>query len=137
MTIATGFLAKSATVAGVTLNGATTFGLSQGGVPVDLRSDGELYARVTPIIPTNIELDVETKDIASTIDAGTTGSLSLVADKMTGGKTLSGTVTYAATSCTVLSVSRGTDINGAAVLRVSARINSADGAASGLTITSV
>jgi hypothetical protein len=59
-----------------------------------------------------------------------------VADKMTGGKTLSGTVTFSATSCTVLSVSRGTDINGAAVLRVSARINSADGAASGLTITS-
>jgi hypothetical protein len=137
MTIAIGFLAKSAQVAGVTLSGTTTFGLSQGGVPVDLRSDGELYARVTPIIPTNIELDVETKDIASTIDAGTTGALSLVADKMTGGKTLSGTVTFSATSCTVLSVSRGTDINGAAVLRVSARINSADGAASGLTITSV
>ena len=77
MTIATGFLAKSAQVAGVTLSGTTTFGLSQGGVPVDLRSDGELYARVTPIIPTNIELDVETKDIASTVDAGTTGALSL------------------------------------------------------------
>lgn len=137
MTIATGFLAKSAQVAGVTLSGTTTFGLIQGGVPVDLRSDGELYAKVTPIIPTNIELDVETKDIASAIDSGTTGALSLVADKMTGGKTLSGTVTFAATSCTVLSVSRGTDINGAAVLRVSARINSADGAASGLTITSV
>jgi hypothetical protein len=136
MTIATGFLAKSAQVAGVSLSGTTTFGLSQGCVPVDLRSDGELYARVTPIIPTNIELDVETKDIAAAIDAGTTGALSMVADKMTGGKTLSGTVTFSATSCTVLSVSRGTDINGAAVLRVSARINSADGAASGLTITS-
>lgn len=136
MTIATGFLAKSASVAGFTLSGTTTFGLSEGGSPVDLRSDGELFAKVTPIIPTNIELDVETKDIAAAISVGTTGSLSLVADKMTGGKTLSGTVTYSATSCTVTGVSRGTDINGAAVLRVSARINSADGAASGLTITS-
>jgi hypothetical protein len=136
MTISTGFLAKSAQVAGVSLNGTTTFGLSQGGSPVELRSDGELYARVTPIIPTNVELEVETRDIAAAIDAGTTGALSLVADKMTGGKTLSGTETFSATTCTVLSVTRGTDINGQSVLRVSARINSADGSASGLTVTS-
>ena len=137
MTIANGFLAKSAQVAGVTMSGTTTFGLSAGGSPVDLRSDGELYAKVTPIIPTNVEIEVETKDIGSAIDVGTSGTLSLASDKMVGGKTLTGTLTFSAVSCTVLSVSRGTDINGAAVLRVSARINSVDGAASGLTITSV
>lgn len=136
MTIATGFLAKSATVGGVTLSGMTTLGLSEGGSPIDLRSDGELYARVTPIIPANPEVEVETRDIAAAIVPGTTGSLSMVADKMTGGKTLSGTVTIAATSCTVLSAVRGTDINGQAVLRISARVNSADGAASGITVTS-
>lgn len=135
MTIAHGFLAKSAQVAGVSLSGTTTFGLSQGGTPVELRSDGELYAKVTPIIPSNIEVDVETRDIAAAIDVGTTGALSLVADKMVGGKTLTGTTSFAAAGCTVTSVTRGTDINGAAVLRVSARINSADGSASGLTIT--
>lgn len=136
MTIATGFLCKSAQLAGVTLSGATTFGISQGGTPIDLRSDGELFAKVTPIIPDNLMVDVETRDIAAAIEVGTTGAMSLVADKMTGGKVLSGTVTYAAAGVTVTAVSRGTDINGSAVLRVTARVNSADGAASGLTITS-
>lgn len=137
MTIATGFIAKTAQVGGVTLNGATTIGLSQGGVPVDLRSDGELYARVTPVIPTNPEVDVETRDLATTAAIGATGALSMVADKMTGGVVLSGTVTISASSCTILSVGRGTDINGQAVVRISARVNSADGIASGITITSV
>ena len=137
MTIAHGFLAKSASVAGVAMAGTTTFGLSQGGSPVDLRSDGELYALVTPVIPTNVEVEVETKDIGSAIDVGTTGALSLVSDKMVGGKSLTGTLTFSALSCTVLSVSRGTDINGAAVLRVSARINGGAGGASGLVITAV
>lgn len=137
MTIATGFLAKSAQVGGSTISGHTTFGLSQAGTPVELKSDGELYSKVTPIIPANIEIDVETRDIGTTVDVGTSGALSLVADKMVGGKTLTGTVTFSASSSTILSVSRGTDINGNAVARISARINSADGSASGLTITSV
>ena len=136
MTIANGFLAKSATVGGVALAGMTTFGVSRGGSVVPIRSDGELFDRVTPINPSNVELDIETRDIAASVDVGTTGALSLVADKMTGGKTLSGTVTYSASSSTITSVSQGTDINGSAVLRITARINSADGAASGLTITS-
>jgi hypothetical protein len=136
MTIATGFLAKSAQIGGVTVSGAISFGLSQGGVPIDLRSDGELYPRVTPVIPTPIEVDIEGRDIAGSADAGTTGAMSLVADKMTGGKTLSGTVTYSAASSTILSVSRGTDLNGSAIVRISARVNSADGSTSGLTITS-
>jgi hypothetical protein len=135
MTIATGFLAKSATVAGVTCNGLTTLGFSQGGAAVDLRSDGELFARVTPIIPSNIDLEIETRDLGVAIEAGTTGSLSIATDKMTGGKTLSGTLTFTATTVTVRSVSRGTDINGQAVVRIGATINSTDGAASGLTIT--
>jgi hypothetical protein len=136
MTIATGFLAKSAQIGGVTLSGTTTFNVNDGGTVVPLKSDGELYQRVTPIIPDNITIDAETRDIASTVAVGTSGALSLVADKMTGGKTLSGTVTYSATTSTITSVTRGTDINGQAVLRISAVINSADGAASGLTITS-
>ena len=135
MTIATGFLAKSATVAGVACAGFTTLGFSQGGQAVDLRSDGELFARVVPIIPSNIDLEIETRDLAAAIEAGATGSLSIVADKMTGGKTLSGTLTFTATTVTVRSVSRGTDINGQAVVRIGATINSADGTASGLTIT--
>jgi hypothetical protein len=136
MTIANGFLAKSATVGGVALNGLTTFGLSRTASVVAVKSDGELYERVTPVIPGNVEIDIETRDIAASVDVGATGTLSMVADKMTGGKTLSGTVTYSATSSTVTSVSQGTDIGGSAVLRITARINSADGVASGLTITS-
>lgn len=136
MTIANGFLAKSAQAGGVTFSGMTTFGLSRSGSVVPIRSDGELYDKITPIIPGNVEVDIETRDIAASVDVGATGAMSLVADKMTGGKTLSGTVTYSATSSTITSVSQGTDITGAAVLRITARVNSADGAASGLTITS-
>jgi hypothetical protein len=136
MTIANGFLAKTAQVGGVTLNGMTTFGLSRTASVVPMRSDGELYDKVTPIIPGNVEIDIETRDIAASVDVGASGAMSLVADKMTGGKTLSGTVTYSASSSTITSVSQGTDIGGSAVLRITARVNSVDGAASGLTITS-
>lgn len=135
MTIATGFLAKSATVAGVACNGLTTLGFSQGGQAVDLRSDGELFAQVIPIIPSNIDLEIETRDLAVAIEAGTTGSMSIATDKMVGGKTLTGTLTFTATTVTVRSVSRGTDINGQAVVRIGATINSANGSSTGLTIT--
>lgn len=135
MTIATGFLAKSATVAGTTCNGLTTLGFSQGGQAVDLRSDGELFAQVIPIIPSNVDLEIETRDLAVAIEVGNTGSLSLATDKMVGGKTLTGTLTFTATTVTVRSVSRGTDINGQAVVRIGATINSANGSTTGLTIT--
>lgn len=136
MSIATGFLAKSATVGGVALSGMTTFAVARSGSIVSTKSDGELYEKVTPIIPGNVEIDVETRDIAAAVAIGTSGSLSLVADKMTGGVTLSGTVTFSATTSVILDVSQGTDIGGQAVLRIRARINSADGVASGLTVTS-
>lgn len=139
MTISVGFISRTATIAGVALNGTTTFGISEGGIPIDVRSDGELFPRVTPIIPTPVEIDFETRDIAAAITPGTTGTFSMVADKMTGGKTLSGTVTISnvtSATCTVLNVSRGTDISGAAVLRGTARVNSADGSASGVQVVS-
>jgi hypothetical protein len=137
MTIATGFLAKSATVAGVACAGLTTLGFSQGGQAVDLRSDGELFAQKIPIIPSNWDLEIETRDLAvlGSIESGTTGSLSLATDKMTGGKTLSGTLTFTSTTVTVRSVSGGTDINGQAVVRIGATVNSANGSSSGLTVT--
>jgi hypothetical protein len=136
MTISTGFLAKSAVVAGVTCNGLTTLGFSQGGQAIDLRSDGELFAVVIPIIPSNVDLEVETRDLAVAIEAGTTGSMTIATDKMVGGKTLTGTLTFTATTVTVRSVSRGTDINGQAVVRIGATINApAGGATTGLTIT--
>jgi hypothetical protein len=138
MTIANGFIAKSAQVAGVTLSGSTSFSVSRGAAQiVDLRSDGELFAQKTPLIPSNVEISVETRDLAADVAVGATGALSLVADKMTGGVALSGTVTFAATSCTVTSVSQGTDINGQTTLSITARVNSANGSASGLTVTSV
>jgi hypothetical protein len=138
MAIAHGYLAKSAQVAGVTLSGATSFSLSRGTASIiDLRSDGELFSTKTPLIPANVEIEVETRDLAADVAVGATGALSLVADKMTGGVTLSGTVTFAATSCTVTSVTQGTDINGQAVLSIGARINGSSGTASGLTVTSV
>lgn len=136
MTIAVGFLAKSATVAGVSCAGMTTLGFSQGGQAVDLRSDGELYAQKIPIIPGNWDLEIETRDLAvlGSIDVGTAGSLSVATDKMTGGKTLAGTLTFTATTVTVRSVSGGTDISGQAVVRIGATVNSANGSASGLTV---
>lgn len=138
MTISTGFLAKSATVAGVACAGLTTLGFSQGGQAIDLRSDGELFAVVIPIIPSNYDLEIETRDLAAlgSISVGTTGSLSLAADKMVGGKTLTGTLTFTAVTVTVRSVSGGTDINGQAVVRISATVNApAGGATAGLIVT--
>jgi hypothetical protein len=138
MTIGQGYLAKSATVAGTALSGATSFSVARGAATiVDLRSDGELFAQKTPIIPSNIEIEVETRDLAADVAVGATGTLSLVADKMTGGVTLAGTVTFSATSCTVTSVGQGTDINGQAVLRISARINASSATNAGLTVASV
>lgn len=136
MTIANGFLAKSSQVGGVSLSGMTTFGLSRGGSIIPIRSDGELYEKLTAIIPTNPEIEVETRDIGSTAAIGASGALSLISDKMAGGVTLSGTLTFSAASSTITGVSQGTDINGSAVMRITARINSADGSTSGLTITS-
>ncbi len=135
MSIAYGFLAQSAQVGGLTISGHTVFGLTQNGNPLELKSDGELFSKVTPVIPENIMVEIETRDIGTAADVGTSGALSLVAAKMVGGKTLTGSATYAAVSSTIVSVTRGTDIHGNAVARIAARINSADGAASGLTIT--
>lgn len=135
MTIAVGFLAKSATVAGVALNGTTSFSVSRSGAQVvDLRSDGELFARNTPIIPGNVTVTIETRDIGASIAQGTTGALSIVADRMTGGVELSGTTTFSAASCTVMDVTQGSDINSNATLTIQARINSPDGIVDGLTV---
>jgi hypothetical protein len=137
MTIAHGFLAKSAQVGGVSLNGMTTFSNAAAtATQVNTRSDGELFEQRTVIIPDNEVVEAQTRDIAAAVAVGATGALSLVADKMTGGITLAGTVTVAAASSTVTSVSRGTDIDGNAVLNITARVNSANGTSSGVTVTS-
>jgi hypothetical protein len=131
------FIAKSATVAGVVINGTVSCAISRGVAQVvDIRSAGELYAKKTPVIPGNVEVTVETRDIAADVVIGTAGALSLVADKHGDGVTLSGTVTYAASTCVITGVEDSVDINGAATKRITARINSADGTASGLTVTS-
>lgn len=134
----TGYLAKSAQVAGVTLNGFTTFSVTEGVVSQpNTRSDGELYETRTVLIPDNIQITVDSIDAnAGTLGVGTSGALSLVADKMTTGVTLAGTLTFSATSCTITSVTRGTDRDGNASFSIVARINSADGAASGMSIVS-
>lgn len=135
---ADGYLAKSATVAGVALNGTTSFNVTEGvASQPNTRSNGNQYETRTVLIPDNITVNVESVDAnAGTLGIGTTGALSLVADKMTTGVTLSGTLTFSATSCTITSINRGADRDGNASFSITARINSADGVASGLTITS-
>ena len=138
MTIATGFLAKSAQAGGVSFDGLTTFSLDEGtATQVQNRSDGELFERRTILIPENGTVSIQTRDIATSAKVGDTGALSLVSDKMTGGIELSGSVTVAATSSTITAASRGTDIDGNAVVNITARVNSPDGAESGITVTSV
>lgn len=136
MTIANGYLAKSAQLGGIAFSGHTVFGLSENGRPIQLKSDGERYNKVTPIIPDNTIVEIETRDLGHAAAIGTSGAMSCVADKMVGGITLTGTLTFAAASTTILSVNRGYDIEGNAISRVTAVINSPDGAVSGLGITS-
>lgn len=134
-----GYLAKTATVAGVALNGHTSFTVNEGvAAQPNTRSDGDQFERKTVLIPENVTISVESVDAnAGTISVGTSGSLSLVADKMTTGVTLAGTLTFSAVDCTVTSITRGADRDGNANFSITARINSATGAASGLTIASV
>lgn len=134
-----GYLAKTATVAGVALNGHTSFTVNEGvAAQPNTRSDGQQYETITVLIPDNVTISVESVDAnAGAIGVGTTGALSLVADKMTSGVTLAGTLTFSAASCTVTSISRGSDRDGNASFSITARINSADGSASGMSIASV
>lgn len=137
-----GYLAKSATVGGVVLNGTTSFTINEGVVSQpNTRSDGQQYETRTILIPDNVTVSIESIDAhangASSIGVGTSGALALVSDKMTTGVTLAGTLTFSATSCTVTSITRGTDRDGNASYSITARVNSTDGAASGLSIVSV
>ena len=136
---ADGYLAKTAQVAGVTLNGHTSFTVNEGvAAQPNTRSDGDQFERKTVLIPENVTVSVESVDAdAGTISVGTSGALSLVADKMTTGVTLAGTLTFSAVDCTVTSITRGTDRDGNATFSITARVNSANGSASGLTIASV
>ena len=139
---ADGYLAKTAQVAGVTLNGHTSFSVNEGvAAQPNTRSDGDQFERKTVLIPENVTVSIESVDAhangASVLAVGTSGALSLVADKMTTGVTLAGTLTFSAVDCTVTSITRGTDRDGNATFSITARVNSADGSASGLTIASV
>jgi hypothetical protein len=133
-----GYLAKSAQVAGVTLNGTTSFSVTEGvASQPNTRSDGNQYETRTILIPDNVTVSIESVDAnAGTLGIGTSGALSLVSDKMTTGVTLDGTLTFSAASCTVTSVTRGTDRDGNASFSITARINSPDGSASGFTVAS-
>ena len=134
-----GYLAKSATVAGVALNGTTSFSVVEGvASQPNTRSDGNQYETRTILIPDNVTVNIESVDAnAGTLGIGTAGSLALVADKMTTGVTLAGTLTFSADSCVITSINRGTDRDGNASFSITARINSPTGSASGLTIASV
>lgn len=134
-----GYLAKTATVAGVALNGFTSFNINEGvAAQPNTRSDGQQYETKTVLIPDNITISVESVDAnAGTLGIGTSGALALVSDKMTTGVTLAGTLTFSAESCTVTSITRGTDRDGNASYSITARVNSANGIASGMTIASV
>lgn len=135
MAAASGFIATSATVAGVALTGFTEFTVNQPvAARIDLRSDGELYAQKVPLIPGNVEIEFATLDLSAALAIGTTGSLSIVSKPMTGGVTLSGTLTFSATSCTIVNLTRGTDKNGNAIMRGTLVVLSADGSASGLSV---
>ena len=139
MTIATGFLAKSSQVGGVTIAGMYSWSAEDGvASQVDTRSDGELYEPRTVLVPANSTVTVTTRDLnVSGAVVGATGALSLVSDKMTGGVALAGTLTYSATGSTITAVSRSTDIDGSTNVTITARVNApAGGATSGVTVTS-
>lgn len=137
MAIQHGFISGTAQVGGVVLTGTGSYTLNEGTMnQIDTKSDGELYETRTALIPENTTGSVELKDLQTSAAVGDSGALSITGRQMTGGLTQGNTVTIAATSSTITSVTRGTDINGQTTVTVEFRVNSPDGIASGLTVTS-
>lgn len=126
------FLAKSASVAGVSLPGAIQFTVTKSAQKVDTRSDAELYARVAPLVNVEETIEVEARDVGVSPALGTTGSTVVVAAKHLGGVNLSGTLTCTAASSTIIGVVHTVNQDGTPVVRVTAAANSADGVASGI-----
>lgn len=136
MTTANGYLAKTASICGTSYNGAVSFSISRTGTPLDLRSDGEIYQRKSALVNIVESLTIELRDYAQAPSVGNSGATVLTAAIHTGGTTLAGTRTCTAAASTVEQVEHATDINGAAVLRVTLSVQSADGLASGIAWTS-
>lgn len=137
MTIAHGYLSGTATVGGVSFNGASGFSLSEGVTSqLETKSDGELYEQRTVLIPDNVTGSVSGRNLETTAAIGASGTLTLTASRRTTGVTGTSTVTLSAVSSTITGIERSTDINGNTTVTINFRVNSADGAASGLSIAS-
>ena len=136
MGMALTYIAKSASVAGVALTGATSFTVKKTGQVVDTRSDGELFARVSPLVNVEETIEVEAKDVGIAPALGATGTTICVGSKHNGGVALSGTVTCTATKSTVTDVQHTLNMDGTPVVRVTLRVESSDGQTSGIAWTS-
>ena len=126
------YLARSATVAGVALNGTVSFNVKQTGTPIDLSSDADIYRRHVAMSRVDEEIEVETLDVSAAIAVGASGSTTLVGAKHTGGVTLTGTLTCTATSGVVTGVDKTINQDGRPALRITLAVRSSDGATTGI-----
>lgn len=126
------YIAKSASVCGVALNGLVSFSVRTNGEVIDLKSDADIYDRLGCMSRVTEELQIETLDVAASITVGTAGATTLVGAKHTGGVTLSGTLTLTATSGVVTAVEHAFNQEGRPVLQVTVKVKSSTGAISGI-----
>lgn len=131
------YLASDATIAGTAFPEVRRLTVSRTAQEIDVRSDGQIFQVATALQNCREQMIIEGRDIGQAVAIGATGATSVVAIKHTGGITLSGTLTIAAASATVVAVEKGTDINGEPTITVTCNVNSSDGVTSGLTETSV
>jgi hypothetical protein len=131
------YLASDATIAGTAFPEVRRVSVSRTAQEIDTRSDGQIFQVATALQNIREQIIIEGRDIGQLIAVGATGATNVVAIKHTGGITLAGTLTIAAALSTVVSVDKGTDINGEPTITVTVNVNSADGVTSGLVETSV
>jgi hypothetical protein len=136
MTTANAYLASAANICGSAYSGLVSFTTSAGGSPVELRSDGEIYARKACLVNIVEALNIQLRDFSQAPAVGASGQTVLTGVKHTGGTTLLGTRVVTAANSVVESVEHGTDINGNAVVNVTVSVQSSNGTSSGLVWSS-
>lgn len=125
-------IAKSATVAGVALNGLVTFTVNASGSRVDLRSDGEIFDTKEAYAYVEETLTVETADLNTSLAIGTSGSTVLKGLQITTGITVGADRTVTCASSVVQNVVRTVDMNGRPSLQITVKVLGGSATTSGI-----
>lgn len=132
MTTANTYIAKSASICGSSKAGLTTFTVRASGTKANVRSDGDIYARLSPIVEVSETIECECRDVTSLPSVGASGQSTFVGAKPISTQT-GATVTATAASTVVESVETTIGMDGQPVARITLSVNSSDGLASGIS----